>query len=167
VSYYNEFKPRKQELVVDTSKAVSEDGTPIARNFYDEKIGWYTNGYYAVKTEKPKNINIHPGTQPDVSRIIPKNANIKAEFVGEFHYGEADKDREAPKIHLIAENGYELVFDAAYIDAVLTEHPDAKPFIEDTERKLIPAVFKVKGKSVAVVMPVKMMDESTRYSGTE
>jgi hypothetical protein len=61
-----------------------------------------------------------------------------------------ERDVETPKVHFRSESGKSAVANAQYVDAVLTEHPNAKPFIKDGDHAI---VFKEGDKVVGFVMP--------------
>lgn len=146
VYYYNEFRPRKQELIP------SANGKE--KTFYVD--GFFTQGHYLVKTEMPKGIPISEN-KPEVKKVIEsclKNLQ-PAKIVGELYRGLAP-DKSNALAHIIGKDANELIANAHYVDVILTKHPEAKVFIKKIEnRREGGIVFKVGDEVVGVVMPVK------------
>jgi len=143
VSYYNDFKPRKQDIIP------SEDDK---HNRYVD--GYFTQGHYLVKTERPKGIKINEEKPtPDVHKVIPKDEDlITAEIVAEYNYGGGE--RETAKVHIVAKDGTEYAVNAHYVDVMLTKHPNATVSVKK-DTAIPPIVFKDGKDVVGVVMPVK------------
>lgn len=160
VEYYNQFTPRKQELI--TSK-IDKDVPAKTRNFYDENIGWYSTGHYAIKTEKPIGIQYNSQSEKpiDIKRIIPDN-KVKAKIVGEFHRGLRDKSGEPVGAHIIGADGGQVVVNASLVDAVLTKYPNAEVFLAENHPEHAAILFKDKGKPVAVISPFQGTLESVQ-----
>ncbi|MFA5324403.1 MAG: hypothetical protein WC373_17130, partial [Smithella sp.] len=147
VSYYNEFKPREQGLVEGKRFPAVDKVPEVNQNFYVD--GYFTNGQYLVKTEKPK-FKLS-NNKPDVKRVIPKDAGSPTKIVAEFYRG-GGKDRESATVHAIAEDGTENAFNAHYVDSILTLYPDAKVFMTSGMK---PMVFKEGKEVVGLVMPLR------------
>lgn len=139
VSYYNEFKPRKQKLIQGD---LEPDGkTP--RNFYVD--GWFSDGRYAIKTEKPT-FELNPN-KPDIKRVIPKDADLEpAKIVGEAFEGSSNG---VPKAHIKTKSGRDIILDARFADVILTKYPKANIFSSDKT-----VVFKDGKQTVGVAMPL-------------
>lgn len=143
VSYYNEFKPRKQDVIPSDQ--------PTRFNRYVD--GYFTEGHYLLKTERPKGVKIEEGNPPNIKAVIPKDSDLTpAKIVAEFREG--GSELEPAKVHIIAENGKEFGANAHFVDSVLTKHPDATVSVK-TEGGNNPIVFKKGNEVVGIVMPLK------------
>ncbi len=156
--YYNEFKARKEGII-----EVAPD-----RNFY--KDGWYSNGYYAIKTEKPQlkgRGSVYPeGEMPDIKAIIPKTNLVPAEIVGENYQGTGkEAQQQTVFAHFLSKTGESAFANTKFVDSVLTKCPDAKPFMQSKDAFSSPILFKSKGEPVAVVMPMRIEVDMTRIAG--
>lgn len=150
VSYYNEFKPRKQSLITRSPEDVNKYG---ATQLYDSKNGWFSDGIYGVKTERPSGITLQKGREDiNFTKVIPKHEN-EAKIIGEFSDGVGEKPQTF--VHIISTSGNDIIVEAKYIDAILTKHPNAKVYAGESNH---PIVFKDKGGPVGVVMPVKQSE---------
>ena len=137
IEYYNEFRPRKQDIVINKK----------ARHIYSE--GKYTDGMFFVETPKPKGITFKD-EKPDFSGMIPSAEYLTpAKIIGEMGL---DKEVCA---HLISKGKPDVFLDARRVDAILTQHPYAVPFITGDVKRMTPVIFKVKGEVVGGVMPLK------------
>ncbi len=153
--YYNEFKPRKEGII-----EVATD-----RNFYRD--GWYSNGYYAIKTEKPTIKGTwSEGEQPDIKAVIPKTNLVPAEIVGENYQGTGTESQQTTVFaHFLSKTGESAFVNAKFVDSVLTKYPDAKPFVQSKDVFSSPILFKSKGDPIAVVMPMRIEADMTRIAG--
>jgi len=155
VAYYNEYRPRKQELVKGENNYYTEDG-------------YFTNGYYAVKTEKPKNIELKEHEKAKrISDILPDESELqKGYVVGEFKDFDL-KDpylnislkstRSQPYAHIAGEDGSSYFTELNMLDNIFTLYPNAEVKVaKDNQRK--PIVFEVDGKKVGVIMPISGME---------
>jgi len=137
IEYYNKFRPRKQDIVINKK----------ARHIYSE--GKYTDGIFFVETPKPKGITFKD-EKPDFSGVIPSAEYLTpAKIIGEMGL---DKEVCA---HLISKGKPDVFLDARRVDAILTQHPYAVPFITRDIKRMTPVIFKVKGEVVGGVMPLK------------
>jgi hypothetical protein len=144
VTYYNEFKPRKQDIMPSDE--------PTRYNRYVD--GYFTEGRYLVKTERPKGIKIEEGNPPNVKAVIPKDKDLTpAKIVAEFREGGSAK--EPAKVHIVADNGAEFGANAHFVDAILTKHPDATVSVKTEGGMSNPIVFKKGNEVVGIVMPLK------------
>lgn len=163
VEYYNPFRPRKQKIVM-----AGKD----ERQFYVK--GFYTEGKYLVKVDKkPESKTEYLETDKELENSVVSITKgvkkaIPAEMVAEtFPMRELDVEdiaekryeRVQPKIHAVAENGEHYIYQAHYIDAVLTEHPNSKisilPQEEEGERAVVGTLYFEKGgEVVGVVTPM-------------
>jgi hypothetical protein len=140
VQYYNEFKPRNQALVTESEKS---------GNYYDEKNGWYSNRNYAVKVDKPKGKEFND-REINIKNAIPK-ATVSAKIAGEFSLGYGE--RGVPMVHVVGPGGVEASLNARFVDAILTQYPKAKTFINEKLPNQV--VFMDGGKPVGLVMPIQ------------
>lgn len=140
--YYNVFKPRKQALIESKTRQ------------HWTKEGWFTEGNYAVKLpSKPK--TKHPLISGEeavaIDRVMPQGTRIPARILGE-----TDWEFEGPIAHIVGKDGTELFAPANQVDAILTQHPKAEPFIINAKQ---PVVFEKAGKPVGLVAPIKGLTE--------
>ena len=145
VSYYNEYKVRKQGIIP------SEAGAKSPFNFYSG--GWFSEGHYAVKTEKPEGL-LYSDQEPDVNALIPKASALEpAVVLGEFSMGEG----ENPKVyaHIISKNE-QVIANDKFIDLVYTEHPNAEVFLEKKGEGIAKIVFREGKDAVGLVMPMRL-----------
>lgn len=138
VYYYNEYRTRKQ------SPIIQEKGL---NDYYDKKLGWYSNGRYAIKTEKP-NFEIK---QQDFSDIIPYKNNIPAKINGEYYIGLG-----TPAVDLIDESGNHISLNAKYVDAILSKFPNSNIYTDKENPFNNPVLFKSGKDPVGVIMPIKV-----------
>lgn len=142
VQYYNEFKPRREGLI-----EAEKDTDGIKNNRYFD--GWFSDGNYAIKTEKPKFTMRESEFEAKIKDVLPKDSELEpAKLLGEFYQG-----NEIPFVHVETESGLNFTFDAKYIDSILTKYPNAKAFSAGEEGKL---VFKDNGEAVALAMPMRI-----------
>lgn len=143
VEYYNSFKPRKQGII---------KGKGLRGNFYAE--GWFTNGCYAVKTERPElAMQEFPG---DAKARLPDKADLHLAFLlGEFK----SADSGTVYAHVFSLSRGDLVAPAEQIDCILTKHPNTEPWV--TPRGTIVFRDREDGEIVGLVMP--MLPESLEW----
>jgi len=139
IEYYNEFRPRRQDVVTGGPK-----GT---KNSYED--GFYSNGTYAILTERPKGIEIEPNAKmKGFLESLPAGL-VEGKIVGEFlHEG-----TQIPILHVTAPSRSDRFIDPIYADAILTKYPNAKAFVPQDEKA--PIYFKEGGKVVGIVGPLK------------
>jgi hypothetical protein len=163
VSYYNDFKPRQEGIVVEKpgEKVFNEETKQYekspGRNMMTED-GFYTNGHYAIKatqTDLPKGTLLQsPKEDFKFSKVFPKDLQ-PAKIVGEYFEG-FGKD-EIAKAHVISKDGTDLSYNAQYIDSILTKYPNAKPFTTPKNDASI-LLFKDGKNVVGGVMPVRQTE---------
>ncbi len=158
--YYNEFRPRKQGLV---EREEADKSKPVWRNnnagMYDGEF--FTNSAYIVKVDSKPKIKGRLYTGDDIKIKDVFDVELEpAEVVGEGYYGSGTPG-ERPFAHIVSESGKHYGYSADMIDSVLTLHPTATSEMADSGM----AVFKVKGKNVGAVMPVRL-DGGTGEIGT-
>lgn len=158
-SFSRGYKPQKQSIVTNE--------TPEA-NVYDEKEGFFSDSNYYVKQKPPKKVNaktkslnmgdINPAF-PDADAVNEQEHKefaeegwaLPAEIVGESK--EKGSTTVKAQVALRDREKYNdkrsFSVDAKYVDAILTQHPDAKPFVSETE-KLSTLVF-TKGEGGEIV----------------
>ena len=144
VSYYNDFKPH--HLSLDSLIRMSN----LKKNAAGEPAvlttdGFVSNGHVSIIPNKKVNLKIRKDWNCD--EAIPDSGLVPATEIMEF---KLERDVETPKVHFRSESGKSAVANAQYVDAVLTEHPNAKPFIKDGDHAI---VFKEGDKVVGFVMP--------------
>lgn len=145
VEYYNEFKPRKQNV---KNQGKDAQGDPIGR--YDPKFGTYSNGHFVVKTEKPKGIDVR---EMNMSKAFPKISDYQdAKIVGEYSFG-LGKDSTV-NAHVTGNNGFETSINAQYADIILTKYPDAT-IKTDKEDRTNSVMFVSGDEVVGLVMPIR------------
>lgn len=154
ITYYNEFKPRKSDIITDKP----DDGS-ISKNMMT-KDGFFTNGHYAIKIKKDEVPKLSKGSllsdyDKNFSAIFPKGLQ-PAKIVGELSEGRSEKD--IPKAHVVSKDGTDLIYNARYIDVILSKYPDAKPFTKPGEETSI-LLFKKGNEVVAGVMPLKLGED--------
>ena len=141
VIYYNEFKPRKKGIIENKNSY-------IKKNYHDGE--YFSDGNYAIRTEKPKDIQISDET-PDIKAIIPNDTEVEsAVLLGELHDGFT---YNLPVVHVVSISGKDSFFNAIYIDSILTKYPRAKAFANLKETG--PLLFKDGEMPVGVVMPLR------------
>lgn len=151
VQYYNEFKPRKQNIIT------RNDDKP---NMYDPKMGMYSNGHYMIKAERPKDVkNIVDYDMKSMKPNLAGEGYEKAEIVGEFNSG---MQGERAKAHVVGENGAEAVIEARYADVILSMYPDAKVKVRDEEK---PVLFESDGEPVGLISPMRFYMDDLRGEG--
>jgi len=164
VEYYNPFRPRKQKII--TAKHESQ------RQYYVN--GYYSQGHYMVKTKSKPESKF--GFEK-VTEVLEKSAKelragikkaVPARIVAEtFHVDDLTVEDVAegrykniiPRAHVVSEDGKHFLYNAHYIDVILTEHPAAKIFVVPTRAKgeqvSFGTLFFKKGKEVVgVVAPI-------------
>jgi len=144
VEYYNKYEPRKQELVEAYNKEKE-----VADQHY--KGGWFSEGHYAIRVPRSQiKQPVRTGKEAkDIQGAIPKVGLTPATILGETRFGPKEN---VPVVHVKGKDGAEVFLNAKYVDVVFTNYPDAKPSITVVDG---PVVFKSKGKTVAVVMPMR------------
>ena len=141
--YYHDYKPRKQGII-------EKDKDSDRKNYYDD--GWFSQGGYLIKLDKkPKTKIGYEEKTPDMGEAF-KGDFVGAEILGESYdnTGNLEKNKLV-HIHVKTENGKHYLYNADYIDSVLTQYPDAK-ISANKENGM--ALFKVGNKKVAGVMPM-------------
>ncbi len=146
--YYNPFQQRKGQVV---HREVGKKGK---QGYFDKKAKIYSDGAYVIRLDKPKKFK-----KPVETKEVPNmkvyfttmNKNIKpATIEGEWFYGTDAETPAIPNVHVKSEYGNQT-YNPEYFDHILTEHPDAKLFMnKETEA----AVFKKGKRVVGIVMPV-------------
>jgi len=135
VEYYNEFQPRKVSPLIELKD----------RNRYYTQ-GYYSDGAYIIKTPKSKVKKEVKDEAKDLKNILSAGEKAKpALIVGEVktEYG------EEPYAHVMTvDEKYHATFDPKYIDNILTNFPDAKPFMKADEPMLY---FKVGDEVVGAI----------------
>ncbi len=143
VAYYQKFRPRKQKIISGE------------RNFYS--LGYFTDGQYMVKTEKPVGIKFNDIGSSKIKDLLSNYekaipAKIVAEFTSFFEYLPVC-------IHIITEDNKHFALNANFVDIILTKHPTAKIYtISETGMTffIIPYTNKIKYEVVGLVMPLKL-----------
>lgn len=139
IEYYNEFRPRRSDVVTGGPKGTE--------NSYED--GFYSNGTYAILTERPKGIEIEPNAKMKGFLESPPAGLVEGKIVGEFlHQG-----TQLPILHVTAPSRSDRFIDPIYADAILTKYPNAKAFVPQDEKAAI--YFKEGGKVVGIVGPLK------------
>jgi hypothetical protein len=146
VSYYNDFKPRNlplESVIRMSRQANSNFGEPAILT----KDGFVTNGYVSILPNKKVNLETNENWSMD--SIAPKSGLVPANEAMEF---KLERKIDTPKVQFRSESGKSAIVNAKYVDAVLTEHPNAKAFVKN-DGSLI--VFKENDKIVGGILPFK------------
>jgi hypothetical protein len=140
VQYYNEFRPRQQEIIEEEHNYYLKDGS-------------FTTGHYIVKISKSRlkiadlleGDKAPPQTMKD---FVPDRAE-PAFLAAEYHAGTID----TVVAHVVSETGRSVFLDARYVDVILTEYPKARPLIDASghNEKQMVAFENPDGKVVGVV----------------
>jgi len=142
------------------------------RQFYVK--GFYTDNKYLIKVDKKPDsktdyletdktlensiVNIAKGVKKAVPAELTAETfpmrELDVEDIAEKRY-----ERVQPRIHAVTENGEHYIYQAHYIDAVLTEHPNSKisilPQKEEGEKAVVGTLyFEKSGEVVGVVTPL-------------
>jgi hypothetical protein len=117
VEYYNEFRPRKVSPLIELKH----------RNRYYTQ-GYYSDGAYIIKAPKSKVKKEVKPDAPDLKNVLAAGEKAKpAIIVGEF---KPEYDDNAFAHVMTADEKYHAAFNPEYIDNILTNFPDAKPFLK-------------------------------------
>ncbi len=134
VSYYNDFKPRNLPL---------ESVIRMSRQAILTKDGFVTNGHVLILPNKK--VNLETNENWSIDSIAPKSGLVPANEAMEFKL-----ETDTPKVQFRSESGKSAIANAKYVDAVLTEHPNAKAFVKNDDSLI---VFKENDKIVGGIMP--------------
>lgn len=137
ISYYNEYKQRNASI--DSWKKAGEKYKGV-RTTPD---GFVTDNRSAIKDKWNSKEEIHDVKVKDLVKGDSVPAELKAEM-------KDPHPKSIPTVHVVSENGKELIVDAKLVDAILTAYPNAKPSIVN-DRILS---FEKNGELVGAVMPM-------------
>lgn len=140
IEYTTDYIPHKADIIVKGQWPQYERGPGWGK-------GFYTDGKAMVKMEKPKS-PLDDRTSKAIEDVIGK-ANV-AEVRPAIIEGEYKAPYEKNPVVILRAGDERVVLQAKYFDAVLTQHPEAKPFIENADK---PVLFKVGKELVGAVMP--------------
>jgi|GEM_PF-4655178 len=142
VEYYNEFRPRKQEQVLKGTE-----------NSY-WKDGFYSNAEYIIRLpNKPSITGLKEENVPPIAekiREFDKQAK-PARLMGETVTPEIPPGMAA--VHARSTAG-DFLYDAKYIDNILTKYPKATPYMNDTGV----LVFRDENKPVGAIAPLTVSE---------
>lgn len=161
VQYYNPYVPKKQGIVEKPKD--DERGTYA-------KDGYISDGGYLIKAPKSKIKGKIAEKAHDLKQFVKDHENTKkpATLVGQ--YSEGIDDSNPIKVHIVSDKSYpkigriEMGVDARYVDSILTEYPDAKVFVKESES---PAVFKIGDEIVGMAMPIRDVIDDLTSKGYE
>ena len=157
ISYYNEFKPRKQGIITATKR----QDTDIYVS------GYYTDGAYWIKTDKKP---VFKGEEREVTPEVFNSATIDrrkdavpSKILAEYYNTETLEEtdiKDVPvKVHIETETGEHFALNAQHVDAILTKYPDAKTFtVPDTGLTF----FEKNGEIVGGITSQTYYNEETR-----
>jgi len=140
IEFFNPYKAKKQGIV-------EVKGEPERNKYAD---GYYTNGHYLLKTEKPAKVSVTEMSKEQTSnmRAILDKKVSEAKITGEMKY------ENNPQNYVLVEGGGQKVFlNANYVDSVMSKHPKAKPFMGKTPTDAV--MFKVGNENVGAIMPLR------------
>jgi len=148
VSYYNEFRPRKQGLI-ERSKN-DPNGT-----FFDS--GYMSEGGYIIKAPRSAIKGKVAEESPDM-KAFAKDANKNLSPVNIAAETFEGLPGHFPTAHVVSEDGeFQTILNAKYVDSILTLHPEAKAFADTSKApEEAPVVFKRGKEVVGIVMPLRL-----------
>jgi hypothetical protein len=161
--YYNPFQARKEGVIEQ-----APDGGKAGKPNQYLNGGFFSDGSYIVqvkaepKLKHPVALAAKPAGEawgaPDladhIKQLLAKEKKYQpVEIAAELFDNATGTDSTAPVLAHVKLNGKDQVFQAKYIDSILTEHPGAKPFAR-MKHENDPLFFKDGGKLVGVVYPI-------------
>jgi hypothetical protein len=162
--YYNPFQVRKGSIIER-----EPNGGKAGKPKQYKNGGFFSDGSYIVQvTNEPK--LKHPvatATKPEgaewgapdladhIKQLSKEKKYQPVELAAELFDNAYGANDTAPVLAHVKLNGKDQIFQAKYVDSVLTEHPGAKPFARmEHENDLL--LFKDGGKLVGAVLPIKL-----------
>jgi hypothetical protein len=122
IFYYRQYRPRKQSIILDTSKR--------GRNIYS--AGFFSTGYYAIKSPvNPIKGKANPTQAKETvfNEFLDRGKDVvPAEIVAETNHG--INDDKIPEVHVVTEDGRHFAYNPELTDAILTAFPNAKLYVE-------------------------------------
>lgn len=154
-AYMEGFQPRKVKELPGIEAPKGANPPPL---FYEQTPDGviFTQGHYAVKL--PPGEKVPAGSEPpqgkiDLGRFLKRwKATDPLDYVGEVYVGIGPDPKAPTWVHLAGRKAGRYLLDSDYVNAVLTRHPEAKPFAEPRSEVV---VFRVGREPVAVIARVK------------
>jgi len=151
--YYNEFVPRKQEIIEN-----------VDQQYLTKDL--FTDGYYMVRVDenfKPKfPVNTVKNRKYEDMEIMFEGEFVDAEIMGETLQPTDNYISHFACAHIVGKDypdQYEDLFQAKYVDVILTLYPNAEVKIKKSDQEadysFDMALFLDQGKPVGVIMPAK------------
>ena len=141
IEYVTDYIPRKGDIVVKKPSPEYEQGPGWAN-------GYYADGTAMIKMDKPK-APLDDRTSKRIPEYIDRFSKTKATpgiIEGEYNAFGSD----FPLV-MMRSGDIRAGISAKYVDAILTQHPDAKPFLTEDDGMV---VFRKGKEFVAAVMPI-------------
>jgi hypothetical protein len=157
VEYYNEFEPRSANINVK-DLSLTEDGFLVDEG----QMAWAVKPSQSILGQAA---DLDSKVAVNLSNVIGENGDkheIPATIVAEYNLGH---EKDYPLAHVTSE-GKSAYYNARFLDIILTQHPDAKPFVAEDFDPNGTLVFKVGNEAVGVVSPVNKEYEGAKIEPT-